>query len=125
MRLLLDTNVWLLYLQGSSRIGGRARTRIDAADEVFVSAASVWEVAIKAKLGKLHADAQELLEISLAYGHAELPIVSEHALRAAALPPLHSDPFDRLLVAQALTTPLRLLTTDATLLGYSELVELL
>lgn len=125
MRLLLDTNVWLLYLQGSSRIDERARARIDAADAVFVSAASVWEVAIKAQLGKLRADAQQLLQISLACGYAELPIVSEHALRAAALPPLHSDPFDRLLVAQALTTPLRLLTTDSTLLGYSELVELI
>lgn len=125
MTLLLDTNVWLLHLTGSSRIGARARARIDAADAVFVSAASVWEVAIKAKLGKLRADARELLEISLASGYTELPIISEHVLRAAALPALHSDPFDRLLVAQALTTPLRLLTTDSTLLGYSELVELL
>jgi PIN domain nuclease of toxin-antitoxin system len=101
------------------------RARIVAADAVFVSAASIWEVAIKAQLGKLNADAADLVRISQDSGFLELPVTAAHALTAASLPAHHQDPFDRLLVAQAVMSPLRLLTSDAVLRRYSELVEVI
>lgn len=125
MRLLLDSNVWLWALQGSERLPAKVRARIVAADAVFVSAASVWEVAIKAQLGKLNADAADLVRISQQSGFLELPVTSAHALTAASLPAHHQDPFDRIVVAQAVMSPLRLLTSDAVLRRYSELVEVI
>jgi PIN domain nuclease of toxin-antitoxin system len=121
--LLLDSNVWLWALQGSERLPVKVRARIVAADAVFISAASVWEVAIKAQLGKLNADAADLVRISQEAGFLELPVTSAQALTAASLPAHHQDPFDRILVAQAVMSPLRLLTSDAVLRRYSELVE--
>jgi PIN domain nuclease of toxin-antitoxin system len=125
VRLLLDSNVWLWALQGSERLPPKVRGHIVAADAVFVSAASVWEVAIKAQLGKLNADAADLVRISQQSGFLELPVTSAHALTAASLPAHHQDPFDRILVAQAVMSPLRLLTSDAVLRRYSELVEVI
>jgi PIN domain nuclease of toxin-antitoxin system len=125
VRLLLDSNVWLWALQGSERLPEKVRGRIVAADAVFVSAASVWEVAIKAQLGKLNADAADLVRISQQSGFLELPVTSADALTAASLPAHHQDPFDRILVAQAVMSPLRLLTSDAVLRRYSELVEVI
>lgn len=125
MRLLLDSNVWLWALQASERLPAKVRARIVAADAVFVSAASVWEVAIKAQLGKLNADAADLVRISQQSGFLELPVTAAHALTAASLPAHHQDPFDRIVVAQAVMSPLRLLTSDAVLRRYSELVEVI
>jgi PIN domain nuclease of toxin-antitoxin system len=92
------------------------------ADEVLVSSASIWEVAIKARLGKINADPQELYEQIQLNGFQELPVWSTHALAMVTLPLHHSDPFDRLLIAQAITEPLHFLTADPQLKQYSELV---
>ena len=92
------------------------------AESVFVSSASIWEVAIKARLGKIDADPQELFHQIQINGFQELPVWSRHALVVASLPLHHTDPFDRLLIAQAMTEPLHLLTVDSQLKQYSDLV---
>ncbi len=125
MRLLLDTHVFLWLLTNSPRLGHAARARIVEAEEVHVSAASIWEIAIKTGLGKLHADVDEIVRSVPASGLIELPITSRHAARVSGLPPHHNDLFDRLLVAQALTEPLLLLTADPQLAPYSDLVHLI
>lgn len=122
MRLLLDTHVFLWAVAGSAALKAPARRLIESADEVFVSAASVWEVAIKAGLGKIEADLAELVAAIDASGFVELPVRAAHAAQVAQLPAHHNDPFDRLLVAQAMVEPLRLVTADATLVKYSDLI---
>ncbi len=124
MRLLLDTHVFLWAVTDSPRLGVDARRAIESADAVHVSAASIWEAAIKARLGKLDADPLELVDAIGRSGFVELPVRASHAAAVARLPAHHADPFDRLLVAQAVTEPLRLLTADAALARYSELVVL-
>jgi PIN domain nuclease of toxin-antitoxin system len=98
---------------------------MNQAEEVFVSSASLWEIAIKVRLGKINADPEELFQQIEANGFQELPVWSKHALLVAKLPMHHSDPFDRLLIAQAISEPLHLLTADAQLKPYSELVILI
>ena len=122
MRLLLDTQIFLWYLADSKRLVPRARTAISGADRVFVSAASIWEAAIKTALGKLTVVLDDLVAGIAASGFSELPITALHAARVAALPDHHRDPFDRMLIAQALHEPLHLLTADAALRRYSELI---
>jgi PIN domain nuclease of toxin-antitoxin system len=124
MRLLLDTHVFLWVVTGSRLLKRAARARIEAADEVFVSAASVWEIAIKVRLGKLTADLDDLVSAIAKSGFGDLPVRASHAARVARLPLHHTDPFDRLLVAQAISEPLQLLTADGVLAQYSELVLL-
>jgi len=87
-----------------------------------VSAASIWEVAIKARLGKIDAKPHELVAAVEASGFLELAVTAAHAAAVADLELHHNDPFDRLLVAQALAEPLRLVTADAMLARYSNLV---
>jgi PIN domain nuclease of toxin-antitoxin system len=122
MRLLLDTHIfcWSFYERG--RLSRRAQRIMTEAEEVFVSSVSIWEIAIKARLGKIDADPQELFDQIAANGFQELPVWSRHAILVAGLPLYHTDPFDRLLIAQAMSEPLHLLTTDAQLKQYSELV---
>ena len=122
MRLLLDTQIFLWYLADSKRLVPRARTAIRGADRVFVSAASIWEAAIKTALGKLTVALDDLVAGIAASGFSELPITAIHAARVAALPDHHRDPFDRMLIAQALHEPLHLLTADAALRRYSDLI---
>jgi PIN domain nuclease of toxin-antitoxin system len=124
VRLLLDTHVFLWAVAGSSSLKPAARRMIESADQVYVSAASIWEVAIKASLGRIDADARELAAAIAPTGFVELPVTAAHAAGVAALAPHHGDPFDRLLVAQAMAEPLRLLTADAVLAKYSDLVIL-
>jgi PIN domain nuclease of toxin-antitoxin system len=124
MRVLLDTHVFLWAVAGSPLLKPAARRVIQAADEVHVSAASIWEVAIKARLGKIKADAAELVAAIDASGFIELPVRAAHAAAVAVLAPHHNDPFDRLLIAQAMVEPLRFLTADAALAPYSDLVTL-
>lgn len=123
MKLLLDTHLYLWFLADSPKLTKKARTRIRRANEVYVSAASIWEASIKAALGKLDADPEELVAGIEASGFVELPVAARHAARTATLPREHRDPFDRLLLAQALDEPLRFLTADDTLARYTELVE--
>ncbi|HKW53653.1 MAG TPA: type II toxin-antitoxin system VapC family toxin [Stellaceae bacterium] len=122
MRLLLDTQIYLWFLADSRKLSRQGRQTIADAEEVFVSAASIWEAALKAALGKLDAVPGDLVAGIDASGFVELSISPQHAARVATLPPYHRDPFDRLLVAQAMHEPLHLLTADAALRRYSELV---
>ncbi|MBI2752223.1 MAG: type II toxin-antitoxin system VapC family toxin [Betaproteobacteria bacterium] len=124
MRLLLDTRIYLWYLADSPKLSREARAEIGKADEVFVSAASIWEAAIKIRIGRLQVAAPELVAGIEASGFAELPVTAKHSAAVADLAPHHNDPFDRLLIAQAIAEPLRLLTADRTLKPYSDLVEL-
>jgi len=123
MRVLLDTRVYLWWLQDHTRLSPAARARIVAATDVYVSSASIWEASIKIGIGKLDADIDQLVAEIGNSGFRELPISARHAAMVTRLPDLHRDPFDRILVAQALCEPLRLLTADGMLRGYSELVE--
>ncbi len=118
MRLLLDTRVLLWWLQDDSRLSTGARQAIsDSAAIVHVSAASVWEAAIKVSLGKLRV-AGDLAEAIPASGFIELPIAARHAWQAGVLPRLHDDPFDRILVAQAKLEELTIVTHDRALRKY-------
>ena len=123
MRLLLDTQIYLWFLADSARLSKAAKQEIQHADEVFVSAASIWEASIKTALGKLTVNPGKLVEGIRASGFIEMPIQAAHGILAAALPLHHRDPFDRMLVAQALTEPAHFLTADSALGQYSELVR--
>jgi len=122
MRILLDTQALLWLMQGDHRLNSRARSLIDNASEVFVSSATLWEIAIKWRVGKIEEDPKIVAEQLQAAGLKELPVSNRHAVATANLPLLHRDPFDRLLVAQATTEILRLLTADKQLTAYSDLV---
>jgi len=124
MRLLLDTHIFLWAVAGSALLKPPVRRVIESANLVYVSAASIWEVAIKARLGKIEADPDELAAAIDASGFVELPVRASHAAGVARLALHHSDPFDRLLLAQAIAEPLRLLTADAVLAQYSDVVML-
>jgi PIN domain nuclease of toxin-antitoxin system len=125
VKLLLDTHVLLWAMRDAEELSATARAMIAVADVVYVSAASFWEVAIKSGLGKLSIDPNRLSQQALAAGFEPLPITWAHASAVHALPPHHRDPFDRLLVAQAMSEPLHLLTHDAVMQAYSPLVKLL
>lgn len=118
MRLLLDSHVvvwWSLY---PSRLRNSTRDAIASADnEVFLSAASVWELNLKIARQKLALPADYAARL-IADGLEELPVTIDHATRTAALPALHGDPFDRLLIAQALAEGLMLVTSDREICRY-------
>jgi PIN domain nuclease of toxin-antitoxin system len=118
MRLLLDTRVLLWWLADDRALSKQARALIANEPEVFVSAASAWEIAIKRALGKLEAP-EDLLPALEAGGIRRLPIDFEHAAVAGALPRHHDDPFDRMLVAQAQREGLTLLTSDIRISRYA------
>lgn len=112
MKLLLDTHAFLWWLSDDPRLGAAARGAIAARGAlVHVSAATVWEIAIKSALGKLAIEGDVVEEIA-ANQFVELPIAARHAVAAGALPRHHDDPFDRLLVAQARTEDLIVVTRD-------------
>ncbi len=120
MRLLLDTQIYLWFLADSRKLSKAARTVLDRADEIYVSAASIWEAAIKIGTGKLSGSADGLVAGIAGSGFRELPISALHAATVVRLRDLHKDPFDRLLLAQAIEEPLRLVTADETLATYSD-----
>jgi PIN domain nuclease of toxin-antitoxin system len=122
MRLLLDTHIFYWSFYDPDRLSKRTITAIKEANAVYVSSASIWEMAIKVRLGKMDGDPSELAENIVAAGFRELPVLSKQALLVATLPLHHTDPFDRLLIAQAMSEPLHLLTADSQLKIYSELV---
>ena len=117
MRLLLDTHVLRWWLADDETLAEEVKQLIDTEAEVFISAASVWEISIKQALGKLTGP-PDLLDILGRSGLVELPIRSRHAAVAGALPALHRDPFDRMLVAQARCEGLTLLSRDPQLRRY-------
>jgi PIN domain nuclease of toxin-antitoxin system len=109
--LLLDTHVVLWWLSDDETLSSEVKETIDTEAEVFLSVASVWEIAIKQALGKLTGP-PDLLDVLDRSGLVELPIRSRHATEAGGLPLLHRDPFDRMLVAQARCEGLTLLSRD-------------
>jgi PIN domain nuclease of toxin-antitoxin system len=119
MRLLLDTHVVLWWLSGHKRLNVDHRNLIEHAD-CHVSAASIWEVAIKHRLGKLPITPTELVTSIDDAGMRRLPINYEHAAATASLPNLHTDPFDRLLIAQARLERLILLSADDGVCAYGD-----
>ncbi len=125
MRLLLDTHIYLWYLAASRKLPKAVLKRIEIADAVFISAASIWEASIKIKQGRLQASTDGLIAGIAASGFSELPMAAMHGALAANLPEFHRDPFDRMLIAQAMAEPLKLLTADKLLRQYSELVEVI
>ena len=130
MRLLLDTHVALWAIRDDPKLSARARELIANLDNpVFVSVVSLWEIAIKYALRRGRANdmpisASEAVKDFDRAGYDLLPVTPSHALAVAALPPARTDPFDRMLVAQARTEPLRLLTSDAAVAAYGEGIEL-
>lgn len=123
MRLLIDTHLLLWTLYSPAKLSARARRLIEKS-EVHVSAASIWEISIKASLGKLAANASDVLATVEPTGFSLLPISGEHAAQVADLPMHHKDPFDRLLVAQARSEPMGLLSNDEVLRAYGDFVIL-
>jgi PIN domain nuclease of toxin-antitoxin system len=122
MQILLDTHIVYWNYYEPKRMPEMARQLIIDAEARFVSSASIWEIAIKSRLGKMNANPRRLVERIEAAGFQELPVLARHAVRVGDLPLYHSDPFDRILVAQAMSEPLHLLTADPQLRQYSELV---
>ena len=122
MKLLPDTHLLIWLAMDSPRLTEDAKTLLlDPANEIFFSAASVWEVAIKFTLGRspeFTLPPEDLRNGMLLHGLRELRVSSEHAMAIRSLPSTHGDPFDRLLVAQAMIEGLTLLTGDATLSTY-------
>lgn len=114
MNLLLDAHVFLWWLQDNRRLARKARRAIAApSSRVFVSAVSIWDIAIKLSIGKLKWREGVPLDRSIAAcGFAELPVTAQHAAGVRNLPAHHGDPFDRLLIAQALVEDLRVVTAD-------------
>lgn len=118
MKLLIDTHILLWALEDSPRLSGRARDALkDVANEVRLSAASLWEIAIKRAVGKLKAP-EALPDIVARMAIDILPVSAEHAWAVGGLPSLHADPFDRLMVAQAQIEGLTFVTHDKRLADY-------
>ena len=121
MDLLLDTHVAIWWMDGSDRLGPRCKvTLFQPRVRLWISTASVWEMAIKSGLGrlKLSTPLDECIPDLLAQGAHCLPISLEHSLAVRTLPPHHADPFDRMLIAQAHCEDLTLVTADSLIRGY-------
>ena len=113
MTLLLDTHVFLWWIDDAPELGPAARDAIaDPQALVLISAASAWEIAIKVVLGRIRIHSDDVRRAIHESGFTELPVRVEHGLAAGALPPHHRDPFDRMLVAQAQVERLTLVTRD-------------
>ncbi|MDQ3519172.1 MAG: type II toxin-antitoxin system VapC family toxin [Gemmatimonadota bacterium] len=122
MKLLLDTQLLLWAAGQPERLSAAAKKLLNnPRNELLFSAASLWEVAIKSTLGRddFRVEPRLLRRGLIDNGYSELPVTSQHAVSIDTLPPLHKDPFDRLLLAQALTEGITLLTSDAQLARYS------
>jgi PIN domain nuclease of toxin-antitoxin system len=125
MNLLLDTHVALWAITDSPKLPQRARDLIQAPKTtVWVSAASIWEIAIKCGLGRgdMPVSGQDAVRYFQESGYRFLPLDVEHALAVESLPAHHQDPFDRILVAQALVEPMRLMTHDPLVARYSDTI---
>lgn len=126
MKLLLDTQLLLWAAGEPERLSAAAKKLIsNPKNELLFSAASLWEIAIKSALGRddFRVEPRVLRRGLLDNGYSELPITSEHAVQIDALPSLHNDPFDRILLAQAMTEGVTLVTADAVLARYPSSVK--
>lgn len=125
MNLLLDTHVALWAITDSPKLPKKARELIESPrSSVWISAATLWEIAIKHGLGRgdMPVSGQDALRYFQESGYRFLPIEPEHAVAVEELPAHHADPFDRILVAQALVEPMRLMTHDPVVARYSDTV---
>jgi PIN domain nuclease of toxin-antitoxin system len=127
VRILLDTHIAIWAVSQSDRLSPRGRALLEnASHTVHVSAVSIWEIAVKWSLGKSRTavpfSGREALDLFTEAGFLFLDITSQHAAFVETLPSLHGDPFDRLLVSQALAEPMRLVTADATVARYSDAI---
>lgn len=123
MKLLLDTHLLLWAAGEPGKLSDKARNLIlDTSNDLFFSAASIWEIVIKRNLERpdFRVDPVRLRKMLVVNGYEEIPVESEHALAVASLPPLHKDPFDRILLAQARTEGLQLLTVDEQIANYGD-----
>jgi PIN domain nuclease of toxin-antitoxin system len=119
VRLLLDTHILIWWVTGDRRLPKSLRDRIlSDENDVAVSAATFWEIAIKARLGRIDIDLEKLRSAVLADGFTEVPVQTAHTLLLTALPDHHRDPFDRLLIAQSIVERHRLVTRDKSILAY-------
>ena len=121
MKLLLDTHLLLWAAGRPERLPAAARRLIsDVENELLFSAASLWEIAIKRGLGRedFQVDPRLLRRGLLENGYADLPVTGEHAVALDGLPPIHKDPFDRILIAQAMVEGIALLTVDPLVARY-------
>jgi len=120
VKLLLDTHILLWWVGGDRKLPKSLREIITSPEnDVCVSAATFWEIAIKLRLGRIDIDLEELRAAVGADGFVELPVQIAHTLRLSALPEHHRDPFDRLLIAQAIAEGKRLVTSDESILAYA------
>lgn len=120
MRLLLDTHILIWWLMGDRRLAKSLAIALAAPEnDIAVSAASIWEVVIKRMLGRIDVDLEELVSSIAGDGFTELPIRFAHTLKVQSLPRHHDDPFDRILIAQAVSDGRRLVTTDQSILAYA------
>jgi PIN domain nuclease of toxin-antitoxin system len=128
MRFLIDTRILLWSQLSPRKLSSAARDLMpDPKNEILFSAASIWEIAIKAQLGRMdfRVRPEQVAAAARADDFTELPVYSAAAASVSRLPPYHGDPFDRLFVAQALSEPARFLTSDARLAQYSDLVTII
>lgn len=122
MRLLIDTQIFIWAVMDSKHLHQNVREMMLNSTDIFVSAASIWEIAIKSKIGRLEGDPKEFVSAIEQSGFKEIAISARHAAIVYDLPLYHNDPFDRLLIAQTISEPFRLLTSDSLLGKYSDLV---
>jgi PIN domain nuclease of toxin-antitoxin system len=127
MKILADTHILAWFAEDAAELTADMRTILqDERNIVFFSSASIWELTIKKALNKVGFDLEPpiLHEALLQNGFAELPVTSLHALRVSSLPPIHRDPFDRILIAQSIDEGMTLLTADRTIAQYGAPVRL-
>ncbi|MCL2792068.1 MAG: type II toxin-antitoxin system VapC family toxin [Spirochaetaceae bacterium] len=122
IKFLLDTNVLLWYFEDSKRINSIKKIISSEDSDIYYSAVSFWEILIKMRIGKLNINIEELHFFVKQHAFNELPITSDHAKAYLKLPYLHKDPFDHMILTQAITCPMRLITGDPILANYSSLV---
>jgi len=121
-RFLMDTNILLWYFWGSERIDSIKGLIGSEVTDIFFSPVSLWEIAIKIRSGKLYLNIKELYAYAKKHDFTELPLTGDCLKAYLELPNIHKDPFDHMLLAQALTFPMRLITGDSLLADYSSLV---
>jgi PIN domain nuclease of toxin-antitoxin system len=120
VRLLLDTHILIWWMTGDRRLSKAIRSQLLADEnDVSVSAATFWEIAIKARLGRIDVDLDDLRSAALADGFTEIPVQIAHTMKLKILPDHHRDPFDRLLIAQSIAEGQRLVTRDKSILAYA------
>jgi len=124
MRLLLDTHIVIWALSEPEKLSDKAKAIIQNADQLFVSSASIWEMAIKSSIGRLDINLDVTTEELARLGVIELPISWQHSKYVKSLAHHHRDPFDRLIISQAICEPLILLTHDKMFAKYTDLAKI-